>query len=651
MVTTLDPAKLLRQLEKIGITSWAEPLLCLPTGYQDFSKVSSLSQAIAQTDIVSERLLFRLRVVDTVRIHTQPKKRLTLNATDGVRPVQLVTFNGAKAEVATWRGFTQGTEIFVCGVLQNWGGLLQIVNPSIIDPEQVGCVKPQYYKRKGVVASGALYEATRYALQHHIQDAVQRIIVDCELPEDVILQRTRLSAPALRNVILATHAPQTEAEGLRGLAGMRRLAAFSVIEKARRMKIRATDPASQIPVPDALLKQLIGQLPFALTRDQTTALHEIVEDLRSDRPMRRVLNGDVGCGKTTPIMLAALATQHLDKRAVILTPNVILAEQFVSECKGIFGGNAPVVTVTGTTKKLELAGNPIVVGTTALLSRLQNESLPDFLIVDEEQKLSVAQKQALMSCRCNYLQATATPIPRTSALVTHGAVDVSIIREMPVNKCVQTYIVEACEKKRLFMHTQRVLEAGGQVAVVYPLVDDEAEQKRSVTAAFGEWERQFPGLVSMVHGQMKEADKLEGINALKSGKKKIAVVSSVIEIGVTLGALRSLVVVSAERYGTSTLHQLRGRLARHGGKGHFFMYLPSPVSQDAMARLQLLVEHTDGFALAEKDAELRGYGDLVENSERQSGVSQSNLFFFADLTPALLHAAVRLAETPVDGAA
>ena len=138
---------------------------------------------------------------------------------------------------------------------------------------------------------------------------------------------------------------------------------------------------------------------------------------------------------------------------------------------------------------------------------------------------------------------------------------------------------------------------------------------------------------------MKEAEKLAAVDSLKAGVLKIAIVSSVIEIGLTLSSLRSLIVVHAERYGTSTLHQLRGRVARHGGFGYFFLYLPQSTSLETMQRLRLVVEHGDGFTLSEKDAELRGYGDLFEDAERQSGNSRSTVFRCIDLTPSEIHAA------------
>jgi len=420
---------------------------------------------------------------------------------------------------------------------------------------------------------------------------------------------------------------------------MRRLAALSVVENARRLKKRAPVPESVVSIPDTLIQKLTAKLPYPLTGDQRRSIGEIVADMASPLPMRRVLSGDVGSGKTLPIMIAALATQSLGHRAVILTPNGLLADQFVKECKALFGEDSQVISVTSGTKKLDLSGNPILVGTTALLTRLKGEPPPALFCVDEEQKMSVSQKVELTGFASNCLQATATPIPRTTALITHGAMDVSVLKEMPVVKNITTYIVTAGERKRLFDHTRKVLASGGQIAIVYPIVNDDEQEKKSVVAAAAEWDKQFPGLVGMVHGQMKEAEKVAAVDGLKSGNQKIAVVSSVIEIGLTLPSLRSLIVVHAERYGTSTLHQLRGRVARLGGNGYFFLFLPESVAPETMQRLQLLVDYSDGFTLSEKDADLRGYGDLFEDAERQSGNSRSTIFRCVDLTPSEIHAA------------
>lgn len=259
------------------------------------------------------------------------------------------------------------------------------------------------------------------------------------------------------------------------------------------------------------------------------------------------------------------------------------------------------------------------------------------LVVDEQQKFSVSQKQAVVEACTNLLEVTATAIPRTTALVTHGGMNISILRDCPVSKNIQTRIVSATDAERLFAHTVKVLATGAQVAVVYPLVDDPEQEKRSVIAAYEMWSRRFPGRVGMVYGAMKEAEKNEVIRKLKDKELSVLVSSTVIEIGVTIPELKSLVVVNADRYGVSTLHQLRGRVARRGGTGYFFIYLPDKVKPEILARLQLLEQFKDGFSLAEHDAELRGYGDLTKEGDRQHGSSRSSLFVGIELAPSDIH--------------
>lgn len=632
--------QLLDRLKKMGVTAWHEPLLCLPKAFLDYSKISTLKQALPQNDVIAGPQLFTLLVSEKAVTISQPKKRLVMTATDGMLSVKIVIFVETGVDVPAWKALREGDKLHLRGVLQNWNGKLQITGPTLIDAALMGKVTPVYEKRRSVVADGAIYDASRHALQHHLGDTIKYLVDSYHgLTETEILRRARLKASSIEVILRAAHLPSSEDEGMRGLTGMRRLAALSIVENARRLKHREPVPDSVVSITDALIQELAAKLPYPLTGDQRRSIDEIVADMASPLPMRRVLSGDVGSGKTLPIMIVALATQRLGRRAVILTPNGLLADQFVKECKGHFGEEINVVSVTSGTKKLDLAGNPILVGTTALLTRLKGEPAPCLVAVDEEQKLSVSQKLELTGLASNYLQATATPIPRTTALISHGAMDVSLLRELPVVKSISTHIVTAGERKRLFDHTRKVLASGGQIAIVYPIVNDEEQEKKSVVAAAAEWEKQFPGLVGMVHGQMKEGEKLLAVEGLKSGKQKIAVVSSVIEIGLTLPSLRSLIVVHAERYGTSTLHQLRGRVARLGGSGYFFLFLPDSVAPETMQRLQLLVDYSDGFTLSEKDAELRGYGDLFEDAERQSGNSRSTVFRCVDLTPSEIHAA------------
>lgn len=633
------PGNLLSRLKRLGVTDWAQVLLCMPQSYLDYSKVSTLGEALPKEGVVSGQRLFSLVVSERPVILTQPKKRIVLTATDGMLSVKIAIFIVAGVDVQFWKTLAVGDRFHVLATLQNWAGRLQITSPALVSHDLIGRIVPRYPSRRGVVAQGALFDATRYALVHHL-DAATRYLLDSfdGLAESAVMEQTGMIEP-VSAVLAGMHQPDSMEKAESSHAQVKRLAAFSIVFNARRLKRRNAMPESVIQLNPTIVERLLARLPNRLTKDQLAVIDDIVADLQAPYPMRRVISGDVGTGKTFCYMIPALAAQIAGRRVAILTPNTLLVEQFVRECQEAFGQKVPVRAVTGGSKQqLDLEGNPILVGTTALLSRFRKiEEKPDWVIIDETQKLSVGQKSELADVMTNYLEATATPIPRTTALITHGALDVSIIRERPVERAIQTRIVHANEAKRLFDHTRKVIESGGQVAIVYPLVRKDTQELKSVTKAYARWAKEFPGRVGMVHGMMKENEKAEAINQLKQGVHAIGVVSSIIEIGLTLPHLKSVVVVHAERYGVSTLHQLRGRPARGGGTGYFFLYLPGPVSDDTLARMCLLEQVADGFELAERDAQMRGYGDLFEDAERQHGNSRSTVIVGAELRPEDLH--------------
>lgn len=633
-------ASLLSRLHRLGVGTRDQVLLCVPNGYADYSAIKAIHDALPRDGIVAEPSLFSLVVSEIPVVVRQPKPRIVLSATDGMLAVKIVVFMVTGVDVQYWKRLKIGDRLNIRAELKYWGGKLQAISPEIVSDQLMGAVLPRYERRRGVVSEQALYDATRYALKHHVEDAARAILRSLPgLDEYRLLAASGLTYPSLASLLKDLHDPKDLDAAQNAASSIRKLAAFSVVFNARRMKERNPNAACALRITRESVVALARKLPMKLTADQRQAIGEVCRDLASPYPMSRLLSGDVGTGKTLCYAIPAIATRSAGHLVAILTPNSVLAEQLASEIQGFFGQGVPVVVVTGSARKrIDLSANPIVVGTTALLSRLKNQGMPPaLLVVDEQQKFSVAQKEAVAEAGTNLLEVTATAIPRTTALVTHGGMDVSLLRERPVKKSIQTRILSVGDAERLFSHTLRVLESGSQVAVVYPLVDDAAQEKRSVIRAFEVWARKFPGRVGMVYGAMKEDEKNEVIRKLKAKELSILVSSTVIEIGVTIPDLKSLVVVNADRYGVSTLHQLRGRVARHGGSGYFFIYLPDKVRADTLARLQLLEKYHDGFALAKHDAEIRGYGDLTAGGERQHGASRSSVFKCVELLPEDIH--------------
>lgn len=634
------PSLLLSRLARLGIDEWDQVLLCVPKGYSDFSDIKTLREALPRGGLITEPALFSLVVSERPVIVSQPKKRIVFSATDGMLSVKVVVFAGAASEFGYWKELQAGDRINIRAELQSWGGKLQITGPERVPDDLVGKIFTRYEKRRGVITEQAIFQATRYALLNHVHDSVAAIVRSLPgLDEAKVIDGARLTYPSLFQLLQDLHQPPDIDVAMQAATEIRKLAAFSVVFNARRMKNRNQVPDSSLNIAQENIQSLIGKLSVSLTGDQLQVINEVSKDLNSGYPMCRLLSGDVGTGKTLAYAIPAIAARNAGHLVAILTPNAVLAEQFQTEIHAFFGVDIPVTVVTGSSKRqLDLTSNPVVVGTTALLSRLKNQGAKlAFLVIDEQQKFSVGQKSVIVHDGTNLLEVTATAIPRTTALVTHGGMDVSILRECPVAKNIQTRIVTAKDAERLFAHTVKVLKAGAQVAVIYPLVDDPEQEKRSVVGAYETWSRKFPDRVGMVYGAMKEEEKNEVIRKIKSGELSILVSSTVIEIGVTIPALKSLIVVNAERYGVSTLHQLRGRVARHGGSGYFFIYLPDKIKSDTLARLQLLEKFRDGFTLAEHDAEMRGYGDLTASGERQHGASRSSVFYCVELQPDDIH--------------
>lgn len=626
-------------LARLGIAEWGAVPCILPAGYADYTVCRTLGPTAAD-GLDGEAQLFSLRVSDRPTVVGGATPRIGFAATDGTATVRVTIFHFKGPEGEAWRALVPGQRIHVLGTLQRWGEQLQLTNPLRVDDDVTGRVVPLYRGRRGVVGATAVAGAVRWAMAHHLQACVDRMLRAIGGPtEREILAAVSLPYGSLAHLLRAVHSPESLTAAETALRHARRLAAFAVVRAAQRQRRAVAVPASRVPITPEAVRRFIARLPVGLTDDQRCAVREICADIAGPYPMRRILSGDVGTGKTFTFMVPAMAVREAGGLVVIVTPSSLLVEQFVSEVRGAMGDDVPVVAVTGKSRGLpDLAGNPVLVGTTAVLARLAKAGhTPALLVIDEQQKFSVAQKAAIVSTGTNLLESTATPIPRSTALITHGAVDVSLLRQCPVVKAIETRIVEAADARRLFAHTRRVIDAGGQVAIIYPRVDDPKEERRSVKAAFDRWVEEFPGRVGMVHGAMKEPEKIAAVDRLKRGEHAICIGSTVMELGLTLPALKSVVVVNAERYGVSQLHQLRGRVARHGGRGYFFLLLPDAVAPATRERLELLVAHVDGFTLAEADARLRGYGDLAGNGCRQHGTSGSELFVGAELSPAEIH--------------
>jgi ATP-dependent DNA helicase RecG len=375
-------------------------------------------------------------------------------------------------------------------------------------------------------------------------------------------------------------------------------------------------------------------LPFKLTEGQRTALREIVDDMRRAEPMNRLLQGDVGAGKTIVALLAALVAMENGLQVAFMAPTEILADQHYLTIRRLLEqARFRVVSLTGSLTaarrrevRAEIASGTahLVVGTHALAEAdLAFQSL-GLVIIDEQHRFGVMQRASLRSKgeHPDVLVMTATPIPRTLALTTYGDLDVSVIRELPPGRQpIATVSKSESKREEIYKLVRRELAAGRQAYVVYPLVEDsEKVDLRAATAMADHLQQEVfqEYHVALLHGRLKQEEKDRVMAAFARGDVHVLVSTTVIEVGVDVPNATVMVVEHAERFGLSQLHQLRGRIGRGAYASTCVLLYQFPLSADAKARLAALVETIDGFVIAERDLEIRGPGDFF--GTRQSGM-------------------------------
>ncbi|MGJ7523940.1 DEAD/DEAH box helicase [Variovorax sp. LT1P1] len=649
------------EMGRFGLDTEAQWLLASPSRFEDLKTVVEDFQLVQPGIAVVVRGRIASRKMYAGRtLTTDPARADRLTAAIVDQKGQVISVVAFGRPGFAWRRYRDGSEIVLRGTPRystHQRGSFQLEGAEVIFSEQLGRVHPIYPSVKG--AKGQQL-AERVNAHLHLIDTAARLVDSMTgwRDEPIVARAIEVltSFASADELIEQLHRPDSLERGEDARRAAKLLSAWSLVRSAsRRTAAAIASPRSVINVSRQDIEHLVDRIPLQLTNDQRKSIDGIAESLRSPLRMDGLMTGDVGTGKTLAFLLPMVAAHGAGRKVVLLTPNLLLIQQVARELASYFP-EVPVCTVTGKGLSGQEPAGAIIIGTTALLGAMSKGKLgrlPDFLIVDEQHKFSVDQRQQLLDKHTNTLEVTATPIPRTAALATHGGKDLYILRESPVAKHINTRILrraDALEARNRVLGS--VLHRGEQAAVIYPLVEssDPTHGLRTVTDAAKQWASKVPlEQIAVLHGRMKDGEKEETLNALRRGEKRLLLASTVIEVGVTLPELKTMLVLGAENCGVVTLHQLRGRLARAGGEGEFMMFADSP-SDDALDRMQMLVDHDDGFTLAEKDAQARGYGDLLGGGgAAQSGATRT-LFLGADVGPRELGVAVALFEKGVAAA-
>ena len=624
-----------RLLDKeLGIRTLGDMLSHYPFRYIDRTKVYRIAEI---TEGAPTLLQFRARITGVAYAGTGRKKRFTAYVQDPTGSAELVWFQGIK-----WieKRVEVGREYLIFGRPSFYRGLLSMAHPELETMEQALSRKaesgmqgiyPSTEKLSNVLGAKGMYQiiCNTWAL-------VKDHITDC-MPEAV---RARYGLIPLRDAYYNIHFPQS-AEMLR--QAQYRLKFDELLGIQLNVQSRRTERLSKN---NGFLFMKVGgvfntfyneKLPFPLTGAQKRVVKEIRQDTVTGFQMNRLLQGDVGSGKTLVALMSMLLAVDNGFQACMMAPTEILARQhFATITRMLEDMDVKVAILTGASKvkerRLALEGIAsgevdILIGTHALIEdRVQFANL-GFVVIDEQHRFGVEQRARLWTKNeqpPHILVMTATPIPRTLAMTLYGDLDVSVIDELPPGRRpIKTVHYTDAARLRLFGFMKQEIAKGRQVYVVYPLIkESEAMDYKDLTDGYEAISRDFPlpdYVTTICHGKMKPADKEESMRQFKSGEADIMVATSVIEVGVDVPNATVMIIESAERFGLSQLHQLRGRVGRGGEQSYCILMSGEKLSKESRARLQAMCETNDGFRLAELDLKLRGAGDI--NGTLQSGMA------------------------------
>ena len=624
-----------RLLDKeLGIRTVGDLLDHFPFRYIDRTRVYRIAEI---TDEAPTLVQLRVRVTGTAYAGTGRKRRFTVFVQDATGQAELVWFQGIK-----WieKRVEVGREYLVFGRPSFYRGQLSMAHPELETMEQ-------YLSRRAESGMQGIYPSTEristmfgtkgmYQIVCNAWALVRGHIPD-PLPEEM---RTRYGLIARHDAYYNIHFPQSP-ELLRQaqyrLKFDELLGVQLNVQSRRTARLAKADGFRFTRVGDAFNTFYNEKLPFPLTGAQKRVIREIRQDTATGYQMNRLLQGDVGSGKTLVALMSMLLAVDNGFQACMMAPTEILARQhFATISRLLDGMPVRVAILTGASKARErrealegIASGEvhILIGTHALIEERVRFANLGFVVIDEQHRFGVEQRARLWTKNeqpPHILVMTATPIPRTLAMTLYGDLDVSVIDELPPGRRpIRTYHYTDAARLKLFGFMRQQIAQGRQVYVVYPLIkESEAMDYKDLTDGYEAISRDFPlpdYVTAFCHGRMKPADKEESMRQFKEGEAQILVATSVIEVGVDVPNATVMVIESAERFGLSQLHQLRGRVGRGAAQSYCILMSGEKLSREARARLEAMCETNDGFRLAELDLKLRGAGDI--NGTLQSGMA------------------------------
>jgi len=638
--------KYLKKLERLGIKTVRDFLYYFPARYDDFSRLTSIADL--ETDQVAT---VSGKITDIQAIRTW-KKRMSITESvvqDETGSLRVVWFN----QPYIIQNIKKDSQVRLSGKI-SWDKKGIFISSPAYElakraPTNTGRLVPVYSETRGITSKWMRWK---------ISQLLKKYLA--EIPEIIphaILKRQKLIG--VFESIQQLHFP----DNLEKVKEAQKRMAFEEMFLIQLVSIQARKDweksrSISVSFDEKLIKKFVGSLPFKLTDAQKKSAFQILRDLEKKYPMNRLLEGDVGSGKTVVAAIAALEAMMAGYQTAIMAPTEVLAKQhFETFGKVLKGFSQKIGLLTNSESrtfwkkntrknflgKIRRGEIKILIGTHSLIQDSVEFKNLALVIIDEQHRFGVAQRAQLQKAAGNLkdglkksvphlLSMTATPIPRTLALAFFGNLDLSILDELPKGrKKIITEIIAPASRPKVYDFIRTEIKKGRQAFFIYPLIEE--SEKISGKAATGEHENLskniFPDLkIGLLHGRMKPKEKEEVMNKFKDKELDILVSTSVIEVGVDVPNSTIMVIEGSERFGLAQLHQFRGRVGRSEYQSYCFLFIDS-ASETTNKRLAALIESEDGFKLAEKDLEIRGPGEFI--GKRQSGIADAAMRHLSDV--------------------
>ncbi len=617
--------------EELGVKTFADLLANFPYKYIDRSKLYSIEEVNTEMPFVQ----IRGRILSFETFDMGPRReRVVAHFTDGRNLMDLTWFNGGKYARTHYK---IGTQYIVFGKPTLFNGRINVVHPDIDPAEEMqlsGMGMQPYYSLSEKMKKAGFTLRSMERLMRNLMDMIKDPLPET-LPDEQV-SRLHLASrdEALRNIHFPESAKALERARVRLKFEELFYVQLNIVRYAsdNRRKYRGyVFPR----IGNVFNSFYHDNLPFPLTEAQKRVIREIWNDMRSGRQMNRLLQGDVGSGKTLVALMSMLIALDNGYQACIMAPTEILAEQHLNTINDFLKGmDVRVELLTGIVKgkrrntileDLAAGRVDILVGTHAVIEDTVRFARLGMVVVDEQHRFGVAQRAKLWSKSDNpphVLVMTATPIPRTLAMTLYGDLDVSVIDELPPGrKPIQTQHVYDAQLPQLYESIRRQIRLGRQAYIVFPLIEEsEHIDLKNLEDGYETLRQIFPEFkMSKVHGKIKPKEKEEEMQRFASGETQILVATTVIEVGVNVPNASVMVILDAQRFGLSQLHQLRGRVGRGADQSYCILVTTYQLSADTRKRIDIMCETNDGFRIAEADLKLRGPGDL--EGTQQSGMA------------------------------